>query len=173
MLDRSSRRSPSTITCEWVSFSGLSKTGFIRTSGTTRAASAWKYCALPISPPATTRALLLMFCALNGATLSPRREYHRASAVARKLLPAPLVVPHTMTARARVELDAGVEFPGDFAQQAGDVAAERAPRLEVELIGASAPQHHLGLGKHGTRAHADGKLGKIQIERAGAAQNVF
>ena len=41
-----------------------------------RAASAWKYCALPISPgvpssAGTTRALLLMFCALNGATVSP------------------------------------------------------------------------------------------------------
>src|ERR1700691_1447534 len=138
MLDRSSRRSPSTITCEWVSFSGLSKTGFMRTSATAPAASAWKYCALPISPPATTRALLLMFCALKGATLSPCREYHRASAVARKLLPAPLVVPHPMTARARIELAAAVEFPGDLAQQAGEVAAEGAPGLEVELIGASA-----------------------------------
>jgi len=45
----------------------------MRTSGTVRAPIAWKYCALPISPLpwslATTRALLLMFCALNGATL--------------------------------------------------------------------------------------------------------
>jgi len=50
----------------------------MRTSGTARAAKAWKYWALPISPqapcgPATTRALLLMFCALNGATLNPWR----------------------------------------------------------------------------------------------------
>src|ERR1700691_3828434 len=100
MLDRSSRRSPSTITCEWVSPSGLSNTGFMRTSGTARAASAWKYCALPISPPAATRALLLMFCALKGATLKPRRAYQRASAVARKLFPAPLIVPQTITVAA-------------------------------------------------------------------------
>ena len=66
-----------------VSASGLSSSGFMRTSGSARAARAWKYWALPISrnaPPrstaspvesATTLALLLMFCALNGATLSP------------------------------------------------------------------------------------------------------
>lgn len=59
-----------------VSASGLSSSGFMRTSGSVRAARAWKYWALPISPitpagPGTTRALLLMFCALNGATLRP------------------------------------------------------------------------------------------------------
>ena len=48
----------------------------MRTSGTARAARAWKYWAEPISPirpsdAATTRALLLMFCALNGATFKP------------------------------------------------------------------------------------------------------
>ena len=49
----------------------------MRTSGTALAASAWKYWAEPISPwpfsDATTRALLLMFCALNGATFKPWR----------------------------------------------------------------------------------------------------
>ena len=35
-----------------VSRSGLSNSGFMRTSGTAFAASAWKYWALPISPPA-------------------------------------------------------------------------------------------------------------------------
>ena len=101
-----SSTSPSTTTCEAVSFSGLSSTGFMRTSGRARAARAWKYCAAPISPcrpprPGTTRALLLMFCALYGATRSPWRAYQRHSAVVRKLLPAPLVVPSTMTARPR------------------------------------------------------------------------
>ena len=51
--------------------------------------------------PATTRALLLMFCALNGATFRPWRAYQRHSAVASQLLPAPLVVPSTMTQRGR------------------------------------------------------------------------
>ena len=68
------------ISTTWLcmSASGLSKSGFMRTSGTARAASAWKYWALPISPsvpfgPTTTLALLLMFCALKGATFSPWR----------------------------------------------------------------------------------------------------
>jgi hypothetical protein len=68
---------PSMTTWLRVSASGLSSSGFMRTSGSARAASAWKYCAEPISPEppgeATTRALLLMFCALNGATLRPWR----------------------------------------------------------------------------------------------------
>jgi hypothetical protein len=68
---------PSSTTWLCVSASGLSKSGFMRTPGTARAARAWKYCAEPISPqapsmPSTTRALLLMFCALNGATFRPR-----------------------------------------------------------------------------------------------------
>ena len=41
-----------------------------------------------------------MFCALNGATFRPRRAYQRHSAVASQLLPAPLVVPSTITQRA-------------------------------------------------------------------------
>ena len=85
----------------------------MRTSGSARAASAWKYCALPISPPplsagptpATTRALLLMFCALKGATRSPWRAYQRHSAVVSQLLPAPLVVPSTITQRAGRPVD--------------------------------------------------------------------
>ena len=91
---------PISTTWLWVSRSGLSSSGFMRTSGSARAARAWKYCALPISPPATTRALLLMFCALKGATRRPWRAYQRHRAVASQLLPAPLVVPRTMTQRA-------------------------------------------------------------------------
>jgi hypothetical protein len=98
--ESSSLTCPISTTWLWVSRSGLSSSGFMRTSGTARAARAWKYWALPISPPSTTRALLLMFCALKGATFRPRRAYQRHSAVASQLLPAPLVVPRTMTARA-------------------------------------------------------------------------
>ena len=82
----------------------------MRTSGSARAASAWKYWALPISPPATTRALLLMFCALKGATFRPWRAYQRHRAVPSQLLPAPLVVPSTITHRdliSRVCMRAG------------------------------------------------------------------
>ncbi|MNU96707.1 hypothetical protein D3C71_867520 [compost metagenome] len=99
-VDSASLTCPISTTWLWVSRSGLSSSGFMRTSGTALAARAWKYWALPISPPSTTRALLLMFCALNGATRSPWRAYHRHSAVASQLLPAPLVVPRTMTQRA-------------------------------------------------------------------------
>ena len=93
---------PSSTTWLWVSRSGLSSSGFMRTSGTARAARAWKYWALPISPPATTLALLLMFCALKGATFRPWRAYQRHRAVVSQLLPAPLVVPSTITQRAFV-----------------------------------------------------------------------
>ena len=51
-------------------------------------------------PSLVTKLLRAMFCALKGATLKPRRAYQRARAVTRKLFPAPLVVPQTMTARA-------------------------------------------------------------------------
>ena len=73
MRESSALTWPISTTWLCVSLSGLSSSGFMRTSGAARAASAWKYCALPISPPATTRALLLMFCALNGATFRPWR----------------------------------------------------------------------------------------------------
>ena len=91
---------PSSTTWLRVSASGLSSSGFICTVGSTPAASAWKYWALPISPPATTRALLLMFCALKGATRRPCRAYQRHKAVHSQLLPAPLLVPSTITQRA-------------------------------------------------------------------------
>ncbi|MNV81999.1 hypothetical protein D3C71_1757070 [compost metagenome] len=85
-----------------MSASGLSSSGFMRTSGTQPAASACRYWAVPISPQApsaagTTRAWLLMFCALNGATLKPWLRYQRHSAVVTQLLPAPLLVPSTIT----------------------------------------------------------------------------
>ena len=69
---------PNTTTWLLVSASGFNNTGFMCTCGSQHAASAWKYWAEPISPslpcnPATTRALLLMFCALKGATLKPMR----------------------------------------------------------------------------------------------------
>jgi hypothetical protein len=60
----------------------------------------------------TTRALLLMFWALNGATFRPWLAYQRHKAVASQLLPAPLVVPSTMTHLAGCEVDffCSIEF---------------------------------------------------------------
>ena len=72
--ESSSLTRPSSTTWLRMSASGLSSSGFMRTSGAQPAARACRYCAVPISPQAppgaqTTRALLLMFCALKGATL--------------------------------------------------------------------------------------------------------
>jgi hypothetical protein len=69
MRARPGATTPFSTTWLAVSRSGFSSTGFMPVCGATRAASAWKYCAEPISPRrpsgrGTTRALLLMFCAL-------------------------------------------------------------------------------------------------------------
>src|SRR5690348_6759217 len=86
-----------TITWLDVSACGLSNTGFIRAWGVTRAAKAWRYCARPISAPSgVTAALLLIFCALKGATRSPRSTKCRHSAVTRNDFPASLVHPMIM-----------------------------------------------------------------------------
>ncbi len=95
---------PSTTTWLRRSPSGFTSTGFIRTSGSTPAASAWRYWATPISPPVTTRALFDMFCPLNGATRIPRRASRRMSAVVTRLFPAQLETPCTISA--------GTGYPG-------------------------------------------------------------
>ena len=71
------------------------------TCGHARAASACASCARPISPPSgVTAALSAMFCALNGATRTPRRAQMRQSAVHRRLLPTDEAVPCTMIVRS-------------------------------------------------------------------------
>jgi hypothetical protein len=61
-----------------------------------RACIAW---ARPISPPSTVTAELLdMFCALNGATRTPRRASHRQSPATNTLFPASDDVPATSNA---------------------------------------------------------------------------
>src|SRR4030095_1669176 len=92
---------PMTITWLSVSALGLSNTGFIRACGVIRAASACKYCARPISAPSgVTAALLLMFCALKGATRMPRLARWRHRAVTTNDLPASLEQPMIMMGRA-------------------------------------------------------------------------
>src|SRR5262249_14089198 len=75
---------------------GLSRTGFIAASGSMPAAAACIAWARPISPPSrVTTELSDMFCALNGATLTPRRASHRQIPAVTTLFPASDVVPAT------------------------------------------------------------------------------
>src|SRR5215472_4628460 len=75
---------------------GLSSTGFIAASGSMPAAAACIAWARPISPPSrVTTELSDMFCALNGATLTPRRASHRQIPAVTTLFPASDVVPAT------------------------------------------------------------------------------
>src|ERR1043165_6636696 len=106
------------MTCEPVSDSGLSKTGFMSVCGSTpqaRACSAW---ARPVSPPsAVTAALFDMFCGLNGRTLRPRRVKARARPATSSDLPTSEPVPCSISARVMVygssELDPGLRLdPG-------------------------------------------------------------
>ena len=87
------------MTTTWLrrSLPGLSSTGFIAASGSARAATAWIHCARPISAPSTvTIELLDMFCALNGATRTPRRASARHRPVVTTVFPASEVVPSTI-----------------------------------------------------------------------------
>ena len=108
------RACPMTMTWEPVSLLGLSRTGFIRTSGSMRQAWAWTTCARPISPPSrVTKELSDMFWALNGATRRPSWRRIRQRAAVRMLLPAFEPVPWNMSVGVRC---AGrrfwVRFPG-------------------------------------------------------------
>ena len=90
---------PSTTTWLRVSLPGLSRTGFIRASGSMPAAAACMAWARPISAPlAVTNEFSDMFWALNGATLTPCLASQRHSPAVRTLLPASDVVPATRSA---------------------------------------------------------------------------
>ena len=93
---------PSTTTCDDRSLPGLSSTGLNATLGASPHACACMAWARPISPPsAVTTELLLMFCALNGATDTPWRASHRQMPATSALLPASEVVPATSSAPRR------------------------------------------------------------------------
>ena len=90
---------PSTTTWEARSPVGLSRTGFMATSGSAPAATAWSHWARPISPPSpVTMALSDMFWPLKGATATPCRARTRQSPATTVLLPASEVVPQTINA---------------------------------------------------------------------------
>jgi hypothetical protein len=75
--------------------------GFISTCAGIRQASACSACARPISPPcAVTNEFNDMFCALKGATFTPRRESNRHRPATITLLPTSDPVPKTAIALA-------------------------------------------------------------------------
>src|SRR3954453_3957918 len=79
-----------------MSLPGLSSTGFIAASAGTPHAAACSTWARPISAPsAATAELLLMFCALNGATRTPPRANHLHLPAVSTLLPASDEAPPT------------------------------------------------------------------------------
>src|SRR5579871_6103698 len=82
--------------------------------GGTRAATACTAWARPISAPsAQTAALFDMFCALNGATRTPRRAKRRHSAAVSALLPTDELVPCSMSVLAGMDhLAEGGDKPG-------------------------------------------------------------
>jgi len=81
----------------------------------------------PISPPATTRALLDMFWPLKGATSTPWRANHRINPVATRLLPADDVHPSTIS--GRMSADASI------ARDGAPYARAEPPCEEVGLSG--------------------------------------
>ncbi len=82
-----------------VSLPGLSSTGFIRTSGSIPAACACMARARPISAPlAVTNEFSDIFCALNGATRTPRRASARHRPAVSTLFPTSDAVPATSNA---------------------------------------------------------------------------
>ena len=117
---------PRTTTWLTRSLPGLSSTGFIADSGSARAANACTHCARPISAPsAVTIELFDMFCALNGATDSPRRAKARHSAVVTTVLPASEVVPATR----RLPMPASCQRPGSARER----PASRPTRRQLGL----------------------------------------
>src|SRR5438874_689283 len=91
------------MTWERASASGLSRIGFMSAVGATPAAAACTAWARPISAPsAQTAALFDMFCALNGATRTPRRAKMRHSAAVSKLLPTDELAPCTIITLPRM-----------------------------------------------------------------------
>ena len=94
-----------TTTCERLSPSGLSRTGFISTLGAVMAAAACTAWERPISPPSgVAYEFRDMFCALNGATSRPSCANMRQSAAASTDLPAWDEVPWTMMTPASPRL---------------------------------------------------------------------
>ena len=96
MASASATGLPSTMTWLVPLPPGLSSTGFSAASGSMPAAAACMAWARPISAPSlVTTEFSDMFCALNGATLTPRRASQRQIPAVTALLPASDAVPAT------------------------------------------------------------------------------
>ena len=81
---------------------GLSSTGFSAASGSMPAAAACMAWARPISAPSlVTTEFSDMFCALNGATFTPRLASQRQTPAVTALLPASDAVPATRSPSRR------------------------------------------------------------------------
>src|SRR5258708_8768815 len=88
-----------TITWLWLLREGLIRIGFIAASRCAPAAIACTAWERPTSlPPGATTELSAMFCALNGATRTPRRDSQRQMPAVTTDLPASECVPQTSSA---------------------------------------------------------------------------
>src|SRR5882762_7802796 len=63
------------------------------------------------------------------------------------------------------------KFAPYLAEQGLRVRLERAPYLEVKCVRRGTPEHDLRFGEHRARAHVNGKLAGIQIERTRSCEN--
>src|SRR5215203_1620667 len=102
--------------------------GFIAGSGSSPHASDWATWARPISPPAVHGYELFdMFCALNGATDTPRLRSHAQIAVVIQLLPALDDVPPTNNDRALISLRAPCGDAGRDREEGAPPGCHRDP----------------------------------------------
>jgi hypothetical protein len=91
---------------------GLSRIGFIAASATTPPACAWAAWARPISAPSgVTAEFRAMFCALNGATLTPRLASQRQIPATTTLLPASDAVPAASSPLTAATQEGGMDIP--------------------------------------------------------------
>ena len=142
-----------------VALLGLSRIGFMATSGSMPAANAWAACARPISWPSTvTNELSDMFWALNGATRTPRRCRARHRPETTWLLPTSLPVPHTISAPCTTAPPRGGPGPARRAPRCARGRAcrsscSRGPRRRAGRGGRAGPALHEDPGRVGGRDH--------------------
>src|SRR5690349_13580344 len=143
---------PRITSCEVRSPPGLSRIGLNRTLGSSPAARAWIAWARPISPPSTvTTELLDMFCALNGATRTPRRANNRHRPATTTDFPASELVPATSNAPVIREtswqgedFDAGVGDQQGVLELGGPLAVlgDHRPAVVPDLVVQTAEVDH-------------------------------
>jgi hypothetical protein len=124
--------------------SGLIRIGFISTVGSIRAAAACTAVLRAISPPSrVTAALLLIFCALKGATRNPCQVAMRQSAVTRTLLPTEDAVPSTIMTGAVIRSPSRLRSDERSPQA---VAVQPAPTPATQKTRNRAPDNRAAAG---------------------------